>query len=246
MNKKVPKEITWWDIIGVTADIQTSFTENYKELVDKYNWKLPDARVQVFYNNMDLAANARLNIGLIGFAVNEGIDKEWWAKWLGYSPEAFKKIPDFDTYIKDKCRQYTHRVQEQLMINTNIYIEGFLRNLSRQFSINENELWKIKKRLLEEKLGLTKEELKPITVYQHLRNSLHNKGVHYNEKYPKEQFEINGYEYYFEHNKVVMTSWNHIKELIVANSELLFKIINNPKVNSLPSFDEKNVVVIKD
>lgn len=47
-----------YDIIGFIADVQTSFTENFKTLQNKYDWKVPDARLLVLLNCADVAANA--------------------------------------------------------------------------------------------------------------------------------------------------------------------------------------------
>jgi len=241
------EKITWWDIIGLIADIQTSFTENYKKLIGKYKWSVPDARALVLINCMELSANARLSMGMIGYTTSNGMDtKDWWEKWCGYSPHSFNGIPNFKVHVDDKCRQYSHRIQEQLMITTYVYIESFLRNLARQFEINEKELWKIKEALLQNILLFSKDDLKPLVIYQYLRNSQHNKGIHYNEKYPNMEFDLNGYKFIFKHNTIVMISWDHIKELLIANSELLYKIIDNPKVSTLRKFDERNIVILRD
>lgn len=244
---QVRQQISLWDIIGVIADIQTSFTENFKRLEKKYDWTLRDARLQVVFNCCDLAANARLNIAILGYTKSNGLtEKEWWQKWCGYSPESFHRIPKFELYVDDKCRQYTHRVQEQLIVTTQIYIEAFLRNLARQFNIDENKFWSLKKKFLVNTLKLNQDELIPLTVFQYLKNSLHNKGLHYDTNYPDQEFEINGYSFNFKHNDIVKISWDHIKELIIANSDLLYKIIDRSDVSSLPSFTDKNVVVLTD
>jgi hypothetical protein len=58
---EIRSQITAWDIVGVIADIQTSFTENYKKLESKYEWRLSDdARLQVIFNCGDLANSTNL------------------------------------------------------------------------------------------------------------------------------------------------------------------------------------------
>lgn len=242
------ENITPWDIIGVIADIQTSFTENFKVLEKKYPWGPRDARLNVFYSCLELAAHARLSIGVICFAKESGLNnKDWWVKWLAYSPESFRRIDKFDLYVDDKFRQYSHRVREQLLVNTQIYIESFLRNLGRQFSIDEKEFWKLKKKLLEETLSLTPIELEPLVIYQHLKNSLHNKGLHYNTFYPSLEYTLGTYKFYFKHHTVVQLSWQHIRELLIAISLLLLKIIDGlPQVANLSSFDDGNVTILRD
>ena len=156
-------EISVWDIIGVIADIQTSYTDNFKALESKYAWDLPDARLQVLFNCCDLAANARLNIAILMFAKANGLsNKDWWENWCAYPQQAFKRIPDFNLYVDDKCRQYTHRVQEQLMFNCQIYIESFIRNLARKFGIDENQYWNLKNQFLINILNFNQVELEPL------------------------------------------------------------------------------------
>jgi hypothetical protein len=122
-----------------------------------------------------------------------------------------------------------------------------LRNLGRQFSIDEKEFWKLKKKLLEETLSLTPSELEPLVIYQHLKNSLHNKGLHYNKSYPNLEFTLGSYKFHFKHHTVVQLSWQHIRELLIAISLLLLKIIDGlPQVANLSSFDDKNVVILRD
>jgi hypothetical protein len=246
---KTPKsQISIYDIIGFIADVQTSYTENYKTLESKYHWKALDARLQVFFNCFEIAANSRLSVGLIAFARENGLStKDWWGKWPLYDKDrAFNKWPDFKIFVDDKSRQFMHRVQEQLLVSIWIFTESFLRSLARQFNVDRNEFWQLKKDFLQAILGLDAADLIPLTVYQHLRNSLHNKGLHYNSKYPKLAFEINGYDFNFMHGNGVMMGWEHIRELQIANSNLLLKINSNPKVNCLPQFDERNVVVLND
>jgi len=43
-----------------------------------------------------------------------------------------------------------------------------------------------------------------------------------------------------------MISWEHIRELQVATSNILMKIIEHPSVNNLPQFNEQTVVLIED
>ena len=153
----IKNKISLWEIIGYIADIQLSFIENFKIIESKYKWTFPDARLQVLFNCCDLSANARLNISVLGYAKSNGLSEiEWWVKWAAYSNAAFTKIPKFELYVDDKCRQYIHRVQEQLMTTTQIYIESFLRNLARQFNIDENQFWRLKKKFLERFLNFRK------------------------------------------------------------------------------------------
>jgi hypothetical protein len=237
-----------YDIIGHIADIQTSFTENFKKLQNKYAWKVPDARLQVFFNCFEVAANTRLSIGLLEFARANGLKhRDWWEKWTYYeSARAFNKWPDFGIYVDDKSRQFVHRVQEQLFVSVQIYVESFLRNLARQFHIDQKEFWRLKKDFLQNVLGFKTDELIPFSAYQHLRNSLHNKGIHHNANYPNLTFNINGYEFTFNHGEIVMISWEHIRELQIATSNLLLQIVEHPRANCLPTFEENNVVVIID
>lgn len=237
-----------YDIIGHIAEIQTSYTENFKKLQSKYVWKVPDARLQVFFNCFEVAANARLSVGLLAFARANGLEsKDWWGKWTCYDSErAFDSWQDFKTFVDDKSRQSVHRVQEQLLVSVQIYVESFLRSLARQFHIDKKEFWRLKKDFLQDFLGIGVDELVPLSAYQHMRNSLHNKGLHYNANYPNLAFNINGYEFTFNHGQVVKISWEHIRELQVATSNLLLGINEHPKVNCLPPFEDKNVVLITD
>lgn len=245
---EIRDQITAWDIVGIIADIQTSFTENYKKLESKYNWSLSnDARLQVIFNCCDLAANARLSMAILYFSKSNGmLSQDWWQKWAGYSDKAFTRVPDFKVYADDKSRQYIHRIQEQLLIAAQIYIESFLRSLGRQFGIDENQFWKLKTALLETKLKFEKEDLVPITVSQYLKNSLHNKGLHYDSVNQEKEFSIDKYNFAFKHNDPVKISWDHIKALLIANSELLYKIIDTPLVSTLPAYSDKNVVILTD
>jgi len=240
-------EISIWDIVGVIADIQTSYTDNFKALESIYDWKLPDARLQVLFNCCDLAANARLNIATLMFAKSNGLsNKEWWEKWCAYAPQAFSRISDFNLYVDDKCRQYTHRVQEQLLINSQIYMESFIRNLARKFGVDENKYWSLKKKFLVETLNFSQDELAPLDTLQYLKNTLHNKGIHYNKNNQNISFSINECVFNFIHSEPVMFGWSHIKVLLIANSNLLFNIINSEKVCNLLNFDEQNVVILND
>ncbi len=132
------------------------------------------------------------------------------------------------------------------MVTAQIYIESFIRILARQFNIEEKEFWKLKKKFLEDTLKISLDDLKPISIFQNLKNSLHNKGLHYNENYSDLEFEIKGQIFNFSHNEIVKISWDHIKELLIAISDLLFKIIDNSKVSGLKSFNEENVVILTD
>ena len=246
---KIPKShLSIYDIIGAVADVQTSYTDNYKALESNYHWKAVDARLQVFFQCFEVAGNARLSIALLACAKGNGLDtKEWWGKWASYDQNrAFNRWPHFKTFVDDKSRQFIHRVQEQLLVSIQIYIESFLRSLARQFSIDPKEFWKLKSDFLQAILGLTTDELVPLTVYQHLRNSLHNKGVHHNAKYPDLTFDIGGFRFCFRHGQPAMISWEHIRELQIANSNLLLKICEHSNVNCLRPIDAPNIVVLTD
>lgn len=237
-----------YDIIGFIADIQTSFTENFKILDEKYEWKIPDARLLVLLNCAEVAANARMGVGLLEFAKANGLDsKDWWDKWTCYdSHRSFARWPDFKVFVDDKSRQFIHRLREHLLITIQMNTESFLRNLARQFDQDHKEFWKLKKGLLEGVLRLSSHELMPLAVYQHLRNCLHNKGLHYNNNYPNLEFEINEFVFLFSHGEEVKISWEHIRELQVETSRMLMKIIEHPKVTSLPPFKEETIVLIID
>lgn len=207
-----------------------------------------DARLQVFFNCLEVAANARLSIGLLAFAKAGGLrNKDWWGKWTSYDKDrAFVNCPDFGIFVEDKSRQFIHRVQEQSLISVQIYTEAFLRELARQFQIERTQFWQLKKDFLQDVLGLGTKDIEPLTVYQHLRNSLHNKGRHHNSNYPDMAFEINGYSFSFAHGQMVKISWEHVRELQIAVSNLFLRINEHPKVSCLPAFDEKNVIVLSD
>ena len=123
----MPKsQLSIYDIIGAVADVQTCFTENYKTLESKYQWKTEDARMQAFFQCFDVAA----------------------------------------------------------------------------------------------------------------------KGVHHNPKYPELSFDIDGYPFRFKQGEAVMISWEHIRALQIANSNLLLKICEHGNVHCLPPFAEKNIVIL--
>ena len=245
---KPKPHLSIYDIVGLIADVQTSYTNNLKTLQGKYGWKVPDARLQVFFNCFEVAANARLSVGLLSFARANGLEsKDWWGKWTCYeSDRAFDKWPDFKTFVDDKSRQFLHRTQEQMLISIQIYIESFLRSLARQFRIDRKEFWQLKKEFLMQTLGFSDSDLVPFTVYQHLRNSLHNKGLHYNARFSSLAFNINGYDFVFTHGQGVKISWEHIRELQIASSNLLLKINEHSRVSCLPQFDEENVIILAD
>jgi len=145
-----------YDIIGFIADIQTSFTENFKILLEKYGWKVPDVRLTVLLNCADVAANARMGVGLLEFARANGLDsKEWWKKWTYYDADrSFHCWPEFKTYADDKSRQFIHRIQEHLLVKVWVNAESFLRNLARQFHMDYTQFWQIKKDFLQKFLNL--------------------------------------------------------------------------------------------
>jgi len=246
-HKHPEPQLSFYDIIGAVADVQTSFTENFKALQSKYHWKATDARLQAFFQCCDVAGNARLSLALLSSAKANGMEtKDWWQKWAFYHNDAFNRWPQFKTFVDDKSRQFVHRVQEQLLVSIQIYVESFLRNLARQFNIDKKEFWQLKRDFLENILGFTKDDLVPLTVYQHLRNSLHNKGMHHNTNYPELSFNLGGYTFCFKHGEAVKSSWEHIRELQIANSNMLLRICEHAKVNSLAPFDAQNIVVLTD
>lgn len=189
-----------------------------------------------------------LGVGLLEFARANGLDsKEWWKKWTYYdSDRSFHCWSDFKTFADDKSRQFMHRIREHLLVTIQVNTESFLRNLARQFQMDYNQFWRLKKDFLQEVLKLGSDELDPLSAYQHLRNSLHNKGLHYNIQYPDLTFDINGCVFSFTHGNEVMISWEHIRELQVATSNIIMKIIEHPKVRNLPQFNEETVVIIVD
>jgi hypothetical protein len=237
-----------YDIIGFIADVQTNYTENFKLLESIHHWRAIDARLQVFFQCADVAGNARLSVALLTFARANGLKtKDWWGQWACYDAErAFSRWPQFETFVEDKSRQFIHRVQEQLLVSIQIYIESFLRHLARQFNVDRNQFWQLKEDFLRAVLGIAATDVTPLTVYQHLRNSLHNKGIHYNAKSPDIALDIGGYPFIFKHGKIVSISWEHIRELQLANSTLLRTICEHPKVTSLPEFEAHNIVVLSD
>jgi hypothetical protein len=137
-------------------------------------------------------------------------------------------------------------VQEQLLVSAWVYVEGFLRSLARQFGQDPKEFWRLKEDFLQKTLSLSEKDLLPLTVYQNLRNSLHNKGLHFNSRLPKLNFVIGGYEFRFDQRQPVKISWEHIRELLVANSALLLTIMERPKVGQLAAFMDRNVVILAD
>jgi len=213
----------------------------------KYGWSTLDARVLVFYNLCSLTENLGLILSTIFFAKGNGLhSKQWWKGWAGYQDQAFRKIPDFDTYVNDQVRQSIHRVQEQLVFTSQIYIEAFIRNTSRQLGIERDAFWQLKRDFLKAQLGLSDDDLLPITILQHLRNTIHNKGIHHSPRNPQLRYNLNGYVFSFDHDQAVMVSWDHYSELLLATSEVLLKIVENPKVVALPEYSDKNIVVIQD
>jgi hypothetical protein len=60
------------------------------------------------------------------------------------------------------------------------------------------------------------------------------------------EFEVNGYSFRFAQEEIVKISWEHIRALLIANSELLMRIVEHAKVVELPEFREENIVIITD
>lgn len=139
-----------------------------------------------------------------------------------------------------------HRVQEQIFIFVQIYVESFVRSLARQMKTERNEFWKLKQDFLQGILGFTPHELVPLSVYQHLRNSLHNKGLHHNPKYADLDFTIDDRTFQFSHGHAVKISWEHVGALQLATAALLAKIVELPEVYRLPAFPDANLVMIED
>ena len=242
-------EISFWDIIKSVDSIHISYSEKLRNLQAKYEWTILDARSLVFYNICSLAENLSLTLTAIIFTKHNGLhSKDWWRDWAGYQDvdRAFRQIPDFDTYINDQVRQMIHRVQEQLAITTQIYIEAFIRNTARQMGIEQNMFWKLKKAFLVDELGLTEEEILPLTIFQNLKNSLHNKGIHYNEREGELRFNLDSFEFAFDHTEAVKMGWDHYRVLLLAASEVLLMIVEHPKVVALPEYSDRNIVVLKE
>ncbi len=249
-EKKAPVRIhiSFWDIIKSIDPIHISCAEKLNYVQNKYDWNTLDARATVFYNICSLSENLNLTLSAIIFTKHNGLHKkEWWHDWAGYADvdKAFRNIPDFDTYADDQVRQMIHRVQEQLAVTTQIYLEAFIRNTARQFGIEQNMFWRLKKAFLVDTLEMSDKDLLPLTIYQNLKNSLHNKGIHYNEKDGKLRFILEGYEFNFDHDHAVRISWDHYRVLILASCETLLKIVENPKVLALPEYSDRNIVVIE-
>ena len=242
-------EITFWDIIKSIDPIHISCAQKLDHIQATYGWSSLDARTLVFYNICSLAENLTLTLQTIIFTKHNGLhDKAWWGTWGGYQDvdRAFRNIPDFDTYVDDQVRQMIHRVQEQLVFTTQIYIEAFIRNTARQLGIEQNMFWKLKREFLIKALGFSDDDLLPITILQNLRNTIHNKGIHYNQAENELRFVLNGFEFAFDHEQPVQVSWDHYRELLLASSALLLKIVEHPKVLALPEYSDKNIIVLRD
>jgi hypothetical protein len=244
----IKERISIYDIIGYIADVQTCYTENVKKLMSEYGWKVPDMRLQVFLNSLEVISNARFGVGLMAFAQSNGVyNKDWWETWTLYDKDrAFKNWPDFKTFVDAQCRQYLFKIRELWLVTVQIFTESFLRSLARQLNLEREKFWMLKRDFLQGFLNFSDDDLVPFTVYQHLRNTLHNKGCHYNEKYPQLDLDINGYKFKFEHGQAAQISWEHIRELQIGISNLLLRINEHPKVNCLSPMDDKNIVVIND
>jgi hypothetical protein len=230
---KHPKEnLSVAEIMQLLQEVQLAWGKTFRHLHNAHGWKVPDARLQVFHSCSTVVGHARFSMGLVTFARTNGAkEKAWWEKWTLYDAEqSFKDWPKFETFVDDSCRQYVHRVQEQIFIFVQIYVESFLRSLARQMKSERNEFWKLKQDFLEGVLGLTSDELVPLSVYQHLRNSLHNKGLHHNPKYTDLLFKIDDWTFQFSHGHAVQISWEHIGALQLATAALLAQIVELPNV----------------
>lgn len=242
-------EISFWDIIKSIDPVHISCYQKLHYIQGKYAWSTLDARLLVFLNTCSLAENLTLTLQTIIFTKHNGLHtKEWWHTWGGYQDvdKAFRDIPDFDGYVNSQIRQMIHRVQEQLFYTAQMYMEAFIRNTARQLGIEQNQFWKLKRDFLVKKLGFTDQELLPLTIAQNLRNTFHNKGIHYNQSESELRFVLNGYEFAFDHTEPVKLSWDHYRELLLASSDLLLKIVEHPIVVALPEYSDKNIVVIRD
>jgi hypothetical protein len=243
---EIKEHISLWDIIKSLDQVHIAFRTKYYAILDKYGWVPTDARGVVFYSICSLIENISLTITTIGFASHHGLKtRDWWYKYAAFDVnKAFKDDVQFETYVDDQCRQMVHRLQEQLATTSQIYIEAFIRNTARQLGIEHNVYWRLKERFFTKELGLYDDDLLPITIFQNLKNSLHNKGIHYNEQQSKLQFILNDFDYKFEHTQIVRLSWDHYRNLLIATSEVLYKIVTHPKVATLPSYEDRNIVVI--
>ena len=73
---------------------------------------------------------------------------------------------------------------------------------------------------------------------------MHNKGIHYNAQKKELNLVLNDYEFIFSYDKIIQISWGHYRELLIAASNLLIKIVQNQKVLALPEFSDRNIIII--
>jgi hypothetical protein len=242
MTEKKREAISIFDAIGVIADIQTGFIDSFKEANKIYNIK--DFRCNVFFSCYDLVTNSRLILSMLGYSLSNGMQTEdWWIKWGCYYSLALEKIPDFSIYVKDKTGQLLWHTRDTISQNLFIYVEGFLRTVSRQLGIEGKDLYTVRDNLLKKSLGFTDDEVIPLIIYQHLRNSVHNKGLHFNPKYPHVKYKLNKYKYEFKHDEKFYFDWYMLGELLLEINKILWKIVNHEKIKQIATVTDKNFIV---
>jgi len=155
------------DMIRTIDEIKISFINNLNKIDKIYNWSELDARKTIFLTCIDLCEQLMLSLALLEHFKSNGLyDKKWWIDWKLISPEMLNdKIQNFNVYVQDRCQTFVGTILDQLFILSQIYIESFIRNLGRQFLIEENEFWKLKKHFLLKNLNLLEEDLVPLIVF---------------------------------------------------------------------------------
>lgn len=245
MAEKQKDSISIFDAIGVVADIQTGFIDSFREANKIYDIK--DFRCNIFFSCFDLVTNSRLTMAMLEYSLSNGMQtKEWWLKWGCYNPLSLESIPDFNIYVNDKTGQLLWHTRDTIALNLFIYIEGFIRTIARQKGIESKDLYFIRDKLLKEFLGFEDDEITPLIIYQHLKNSGHNKGIHFNLKYPHAKYKLGRYEYEFNHGEKFYFDWQMLRELLIQMNSLLWKIVNHEQIKQLELVTDKNFIVMYD
>jgi hypothetical protein len=115
--------------------------------------------------------------------------------------------------------------------------------VSRQLGIEGKDLYTVRDNLLKKSLGFTDDEVIPLIIYQHLRNSVHNKGLHFNPKYPHVKYKLNKYKYEFKHDEKFYFDWYMLGELLLEINKILWKIVNHEKIKQIATVTDKNFIV---
>jgi hypothetical protein len=234
--------ISIFGAIGVIEDIQTGFIDSFKRANKIYDIK--DFRCNIFFSCFDLVTNSRLTLAMLGYSLSTGmLKKEWWLKWGCYHPLSFENIPDFNIYVHDKTGQLLWHTRDTITLNLFIYIEGFIRKIARQKGIESKDLYSIRNSLLKNLLGLAEEEITPLIIFQHLRNSIHNKGIHFNLNYLHAKYKLGQYDYEFKHDEKFFFDWQMLGELLIHMNKLLWKIVNHEQIKQLELVSDKNFIV---